>query len=74
EEIYLKNLFSPFKQIDTSYSREHNGTGLGLTICKQLVNMMGGSIEVKSKVNVGTTFTVTLPIRQDPILISNNLD
>ncbi len=69
-EEHLDNLFQPFKQANNAYNREYDGTGLGLTICKQLANMMGGDIEVDSRAGIGSTFTVTLPIRErEPVKV-----
>ena len=59
---YLPNLFTKFSQADRSTARRYGGTGLGLAISKQFVDLMGGSIEVSSALNRGSTFTVTLPL------------
>lgn len=58
----MRNLFQPFRQIDSTLSRKHAGTGLGLVICKRLTELMNGTIEVSSEWTVGTSFTVTLPL------------
>jgi signal transduction histidine kinase len=48
--------------VDGAATRVHGGFGLGLSIVKQLVNLMNGDVKVKSKVDKGSTFTITLPI------------
>lgn len=56
------SIFDAFTQADASTARRHGGSGLGLTICSQLVKLMGGSIELVSELGQGSCFTVTLPM------------
>lgn len=58
-----KEIFKSFSQADKSTTRKFGGTGLGLTISKQLTEMMGGEVHVKSKPNKGSIFTVRLPLK-----------
>jgi PAS domain S-box-containing protein len=58
----LELIFRPFVQADSSSTRIYGGTGLGLTITKQLTEKLGGYIEVKSVLGQGTTFTLSLPV------------
>ncbi len=60
---FLDTIFEPFTQVNGPIiTRKQGGVGLGLTITRQLVEMMGGAITVASEVGVGSTFTVTLPV------------
>lgn len=63
DDARIEQLFSPFIQADNSITRTYGGTGLGLTITKHLVELMKGKIEVKSQLNVGSSFTIRLPLR-----------
>ena len=60
-EEQSQRLFKPFSQIDQGITRRHSGAGLGLVICRRLVEGMGGQIEVQSWPNRGSRFTVRLP-------------
>jgi signal transduction histidine kinase len=59
-EEHLGHIFERFYRVPNS-ENENNGTGLGLAICKSIVEALRGKISVESKVNKGSTFTVTLP-------------
>lgn len=55
-------IFEPFRQVDDSVTRKHSGSGLGLSIVKQLTELMGGQITLESEVGQGSTFNITLPL------------
>lgn len=60
EELFVKNLFEKFSQEDASVTRQYGGTGLGMSICRDLVELMGGEIVVESKKGIGTAISVVI--------------
>ncbi|MBF0541666.1 MAG: response regulator [Nitrospirae bacterium] len=65
-ENKINTIFESFAQADSSTTRKYGGTGLGLTITKQLIELMGGEIKVKSVLNTGTTFLFSITLKQQP--------
>ncbi len=59
----MERLFTPFEQLDSSMSKKHEGSGLGLALTKRLVELHGGTIVLESKLGSGSCFTVKLPYR-----------
>ena len=60
-ENFLTKLFTPFEQEDSFFNRRHEGSGLGLSICHNLVELMGGRINVESRLGEGSRFTCAIP-------------
>ena len=85
KEEELNHIFDSFSQADSSITRQYGGTGLGLSISKELVELMGGTLQAKSTFNVGSTFSfeihleksaptkpsITSPIESKPVDITN---
>jgi PAS domain S-box-containing protein len=76
EEEKIKIIFNRFRQANDSTTRTYGGLGIGLTIARQLVNIMGGTIDVQSQVGIGSEFSFTIPVNinlKEDIENSNNL-
>jgi signal transduction histidine kinase/CheY-like chemotaxis protein len=76
---FLEHIFEPFEQEETSGRSEYGGTGLGMSITKNLTDSMGGSISVESEKGVGSTFSVIIPFDVDKnasekTAIENNIE
>lgn len=64
----LERIFEPFAQADASMTRRFGGTGLGTTIARQLARLIGGDIDVQSELEVGSCFTLRIPLQVDDAL------
>ena len=62
---FISHVFEPFAQEDSCARTSYMGTGLGMAIAKRLTEMKDGNIAVESELDVGTTFTVTIPFELD---------
>lgn len=60
KEEYLGRIFVPFEQEDSTIAKKYGGTGLGMSIAKNLVSLMGGDIKITSQVNIGTTVVIEI--------------
>ena len=68
----LKTIFDQYEQVRTKVQKKYRGTGLGLAISKKLVELLNGTILIKSKINVGTSFIITLPFEKAAIQQNTN--
>jgi Amt family ammonium transporter len=66
----LESIFESFRQVDNTYSRQYQGTGLGLALTRKLVEMHGGKIWASSNPEGGSTFSFTVPLTQYKLLQS----
>lgn len=69
-EDQVASIFEKFEQVDSAKNRQFEGTGLGLAISSKLTKLMGGKITARSKLNKGSTFTISIPLRPSKQAIS----
>ncbi len=69
----LETFFQPFRQIDMSSTKKHEGTGLGLYLCKKMHELLHGDISVESQFDTGSEFKSTLPFTNNK-MIKNEKD
>lgn len=67
----INKLFQPFIQLDSSFTRRYKGTGLGLALVRQVVELHGGSVALESEISQGSRFTVSLPWKPETISLSS---
>ena len=60
----ISKLFKPFQQLGSTYEKKHQGTGLGLVLCKKIVEMHGGKIWVESDWGKGSRFIFRIPVKK----------
>ena len=65
---HLETIFEEFSQVDSGATRAHGGAGLGLAIARRLAGLMGGDLTVDSELGVGSTFTLSLPVRPSALV------
>lgn len=73
-EEMQKKIFERFQKVDTSLSRKNEGSGIGLSLVKSLVELQGGTIECKSKINEGSEFLITFPIDDEEHKFHTNME
>ena len=69
----IDNIFNRFYQADNSLRRQNKGTGIGLALTKEFVELMGGTVEVKSAEEKGCTFIINIPVNNMAVLVKENM-
>src|SRR5690606_21631833 len=65
-EDRLEYIFQPFSRVDESHTRVTMGTGLGLAIARRLAELLGAEVQVRSRLGVGSTFRIVMPLLPEP--------